>query len=113
MVVIELQWYQKLHVPITTNVGSSKCAHVVAYSIQRYVIKFVSDLYSIQRYVIKFVSDLYSIQRYVIKFVSDLRNVGGLFSLVSFKNKTGHISEIYVLLKAVLNTITLTATQSK
>jgi hypothetical protein len=85
MVVIELQWYQKLHVPITTNVGSSKCAHVVAYSIQRYVIKFVSDL----------------------------RNVGGLFSLVSFKNKTGHISEIYVLLKAVLNTITLTATQSK
>ena len=44
------------------------------------MIKFVSDLwqvgysgdvYSIQHYVIKFVSDVYSIQHYVIKFVSD------------------------------------------
>ena len=43
------------------------------YSIQHYVIKFVSD--SIQHYVIKFVSD--SIQHYVIKFVSDVRHVGG------------------------------------
>jgi hypothetical protein len=43
------------------------------YSIQHYVIKFVSDeVYSIQHYVIKFVSDeVYSMQHYVIKFVSD------------------------------------------
>ena len=37
------------------------------------------EVYSIQHYVIKFVSDLrhevYSIQHYVIKFVSDLRQV--------------------------------------
>ena len=39
------------------------------YSIQHYVIKFVSDLH----YVIKIVSDLH----YVIKFVSDLRLTGG------------------------------------
>jgi hypothetical protein len=31
-------------VPITTNVVSSKPAHVEVYSIQHYVIKFVSDL---------------------------------------------------------------------
>ena len=52
----------------TTKVESLNAAHDEMYSIQHYVIKFVSDL--IQHYVIKFVSDL--IQHYVIKFVSDL-----------------------------------------
>ena len=88
MVVIELQWYLKLHVqsvPITTNVGSSNRAHVVAYSIQRYVIKFVSDLLHVE----------------------------GLFSLISFKNKTGYHDISEILLKVALNTITLTVTQSK
>jgi hypothetical protein len=49
--------------------------------------------------------ELYSIQHYVIKFVSELQQVGS-FSPVSFKNKTdGHdITEI--LMKVVLNTIT-------
>jgi hypothetical protein len=50
------------------------------YSIQRYMIKFVSDL--IQRYMIKFVSDL--IQHYMIKFVSDLRHVGGFLLVLRF-----------------------------
>ena len=31
-------------VPITTNVVSSNCVHGKVYSIQHYVIKFVSDL---------------------------------------------------------------------
>jgi hypothetical protein len=31
-------------VPITTNVVSSNCVHGTVYSIQQYVIKFVSDL---------------------------------------------------------------------
>jgi hypothetical protein len=31
-------------VPITTNAVSSNSAHVTVYSIQHYVIKFVSDL---------------------------------------------------------------------
>jgi hypothetical protein len=53
--------------------------------------------------------EVYSIQHYVIKFVSDLRQVGGLspVTLVSSTNKTdGHrITEI--LLKVALNTINL------
>jgi hypothetical protein len=51
----------------------------------------------------------------VIKFVSDLRQVGGFFSgtSVSSTNKTDrhHIAEI--LLKVVLNTITLTSLKEK
>ena len=64
-------WYLQLpmkSVCITTKVVSSNPAHGKVYSIQHYVIKFVSDL--IQHYVINFVSDL--IQHYVINFVSDL-----------------------------------------
>jgi hypothetical protein len=49
----------------------------------------------------------------VIKFVSDLLHVGGLFSLVSFKHKTGYHDISEILLKVALNTITLTVTQSK
>jgi hypothetical protein len=53
----------------TEHIGSCKSN---LYSIQHYVIKFVSgEVYSIQHYVIKFVSgQVYSIQHYVIKFVS-------------------------------------------
>jgi len=50
-----------------------------------------NEVYSIQHYVIKFVSDLrqvggevYSIQHYVIKFVSDLRQVGGFLRVLRF-----------------------------
>ena len=34
-------------VPITTNVASSNPAHVKVFSIQHYVIKFVSDLWQV------------------------------------------------------------------
>ena len=53
---------------IINKVVSSNSVHGEVYSIQHYVIKFLSDL--IQHYVIKFLSDL--IQHYVIKFLSDL-----------------------------------------
>ena len=55
-------------VPITTNVVSSSPAHGKVYSIQHYVIKFVSDLWQVG----------------VIKFVSDLCQVGGFFRLLRF-----------------------------
>jgi hypothetical protein len=48
-------------VPITTIVVSSNPTYGEVYSIQHYVIKFVSD----------------SIQHYVIKLVSDLKQLGG------------------------------------
>jgi uncharacterized protein YbcV (DUF1398 family) len=67
-------------VPITTNVVSSSPAHGKVYSIQHYVIKFVSDLWQVG--VIKFVSDLWQVG--VIKFVSDLCQVGGFFRLLRF-----------------------------
>ena len=49
MVVIVIVWELDLQlpgqsVPITTNVVSSNRVHGEAYSIQHYVIKFVSDL---------------------------------------------------------------------
>jgi hypothetical protein len=50
---------------------------------------------------------MYSIQHYVIKFVSDLQQVGG-FSLgasVSSTNKTNHHDKTEILLKVALNTI--------
>ena len=84
------------------------------YSIQHYVMKFVSDLrqVSIQHYVMKFVSDLrqVSIQHYVMKFVSDLRQVGrfSLGSVVSSINKTDSQNITEMLLIVALTTITLT-----
>ena len=55
---------------------------------------------------------MYSIQHYVIKFVSDVQLVDGFrFSpgtLVSSTNKTDHHDITEILLKVVLNTISLT-----
>ena len=95
---------QSVPISITINVAGSNPANGVVYSIQHYVIKFVSDLIQhhvikfvsdlIQHYVIKFVSDLIQhyvikfvsdlIQHYVIKFVSDLRKFGGFFRVFQF-----------------------------
>jgi hypothetical protein len=52
---------------------------------------------------------MYSIQRYVIKFVSDLRQVGGFLRvlLISYTNKTDRHDIAEILLKVALNTITL------
>jgi hypothetical protein len=63
-------------VPITTKVVSSNPAH----------------------------GEVYSIQHYVIKFVSDLWQVGG-FLRVSSTNKTDHHDINEILLKVALNTI--------
>ena len=41
--MVDLQLHMQL-VPITTKVVSSNSAHGTVYSIQQYVIKFVSDL---------------------------------------------------------------------
>ena len=51
--------------------------------------------------------EVYSIQHYVIKFVSNLRQVGGfcLGTLVSSTNKTDHHDITEILLKVALNTI--------
>jgi len=70
--VIVIVWYLDLQlpvqsVPITTKVVSSYPIHGEVYSIQHYVIKFVSALHG----------EVCSIQHYVIKFVSDLRHIGG------------------------------------
>ena len=54
--------------------------------------------------------ETYSIQHYVIKFISDLRQVGG-FSMgtpVTTTNKTDLNDITEILLKVALNTITLT-----
>jgi hypothetical protein len=51
--------------------------------------------------------EVYSIQYYVIKFVSDLRQIG-VFSPVSFTNKTDRLAITVILLKVTLNTITIT-----
>jgi hypothetical protein len=54
---------------------------------------------------------MYSMQQYMIKFVSDLRQVGLRFSQgtpVSSTNKTDHNNITEILLKVALNTITLT-----
>jgi len=53
----------------------------------------------------------YSIQHYMIKFVSDLRQVGGLFfsgTPVSSTNKTDRHGIAKILLKVALNTMALT-----
>jgi hypothetical protein len=54
--------------------------------------------------------EVYSIQHYVIKFVSDLRQVGrfSLCTPVSSTNKTDCHNITEILLKVALNTITLT-----
>ena len=53
-------------------------------------------------------SEVYSIQHYVIKFISDLRQVGGFLQvLFSSTNKSDRHDIIGILLKVVLNTITL------
>jgi len=53
--------------------------------------------------------DVYSIENYMIKFVSDLRQVGGFLRVtpVSLANKTDRHDIIKALLKVALNTITL------
>ena len=54
--------------------------------------------------------EVYSIQHYVIKFVSDLRQVGGFLQLLRFStiNKTDRNDIAEILLRVALNTITLT-----
>ena len=51
--------------------------------------------------------EVYSIQHYVIKFVSDMRQVYGFFqsTMVSSINKTDHDDITKILLKVALNTI--------
>ena len=53
--------------------------------------------------------EVYSIQRYVIKFVFDLRQVGGFPRVLSLSstNKTDRHDTAEILLKLVLNTITV------
>jgi hypothetical protein len=54
--------------------------------------------------------EAYSIQHYVIQFVSDLRQVGGFSPAtpVSSTNKTGRHDITEISLKVALNTLTLT-----
>ena len=57
--------------------------------------------------------EVYSIQHYVIKFVSDLRQVSGFLQVFEFPSPiklTQNITEI--LLKVVLNTIALSPLDS-
>ena len=68
-------------VPITTNVVSSNPIH----------------------------DEVYSIQHYVLKFVSQLRQVGGFLRVLQFPslNKTDRHATADILLKVALNTITI------
>ena len=82
MIVLKLNLQLPLQsVPITTKVVSSNPVH----------------------------GEVYSIQHYVIKFVSDLRQVGGFLQvlLVSSTNKIDHHDITEILLKVALNTVTL------
>ena len=58
--------------------------------------------------------EVYSIQNYVVKFVSELPQVGCFFpgTPVSSTNKTDRHDITEILLKVTLNTITLTLTPS-
>jgi len=56
-----------------------------------------------------FQAEVYSIQHYVIKFVSDLWQVGRFHRIT---NKTDLHDTTEILLKVVLNTLTLTISQS-
>jgi hypothetical protein len=49
--------------------------------------------------------EMYSIQHYVIKFVSDLRQVGGFLQVLTNKTDCHDLTEI--LLKVALNTVSL------
>jgi hypothetical protein len=52
--------------------------------------------------------EVYSIQHYVIKFVSDLQQVGGfLWTLISSTKKTDHHDITEILLKVTFSTINL------
>ena len=57
--------------------------------------------------------EVYSIQHYVIKFVSDLRQAGSFpaDTLVSSTNKTDYHDITAILLKVALNNLTLTSLQ--
>ena len=58
--------------------------------------------------------EVYSIQHYVIKFFTNLRQVGfSLGTMVSFTNKTDFNDITEILLKVVLNTITLIPNSQK
>ena len=118
---------------------SVTCDRFVVFSIQHYVIKFVSDLRQVCGFLYTTLCDkvcqwlatglwfslynimwsslsvtcdrsmVFSIQHYVIKFVSDLRQVCGFLWVFQFPppvNLTSNITEI--LLKVALNTIILT-----
>jgi len=54
--------------------------------------------------------EVYSIQHYVIKFVSDLQQVSGFLWVLRFPLPIKLTSMTYVLLKVMLNTITITLT---
>ena len=71
-------------VPITTNVVSSNSVH----------------------------GEVYTIQQYVMKFVSDLRQVGGFLRVLRFpqQKKIDRHEIAEILLKVTLNTIILTLT---
>jgi hypothetical protein len=62
----------------------------------------LTKVYSIQHYVMKFVSDL----RYVMKFVSDLRQVGGFLQVLYTRlcaNNINNNSTFMLSLMAVVN----------
>ena len=67
-------------VPITTNVVSLNPSH----------------------------GEVYSIQRYMIKFVSDLRHIGSFLWVLQFPPPIKLTAITEILLKVALNTITLT-----
>jgi hypothetical protein len=56
---------------------------------------------------------IYSIQHYLVNFVSDLRQVGGFIRVLrfSFTNKIDRHDITEILLKVVWNTLTLTMTR--
>jgi len=61
----------------------------------------------IYNYLCNLRCEIYSIKHYVIKLVSDLRQVGGFLRVLGFPPPIKHdLTEI--LLKMVLNTITIT-----
>jgi hypothetical protein len=83
-----LSWYSMIFVLVTTS-----SRHGEVYSIQHYVIKFVSDLRQVGGFlrVLKFAPPIKLKVRYIIwkisyctmiKFVSDLRQVGGFLRVL-------------------------------
>jgi len=91
-IIVVIVWYLDLQlpvqsVPITTNVVRSNNIH----------------------------GEVYSIQHYVIKFVSDLWQVGGFLRILGFPppKKTDRHDITKILLKVALNTINLTLSKLK